>query len=125
MAVPSDHLVFGKPNRPPTPVKAVISNNYGEQAAIELQTKYQVWKSMKNVNKGTSGIRMTNAQVQSDAFIKQKNTLEDPKPQFKLKRFLQVEPRTSTKRGPSKSFAQAANATLQPQKTEDLNEANE
>lgn len=48
---------------------------------------------------GAIGIRMTNAQIHADAAVKAKNTLQEVRADFKLKRFQNVEPRTSTKRG--------------------------
>ena len=42
---------------------------------------------------------MTNAQLHADDYVRQKNTLVEPKAEFKLKRFQNVNPRTSTKRG--------------------------
>ena len=60
---------------------------------------------MRNVQKGLTEIRMTNAQMHSDAYVRQKNTMEEPRPQFKLKRFLNVDPRTNTTRGPISAYA--------------------
>lgn len=45
------------------------------------------------------GIRMTNAQIHADNCVRAKNLHEVPKEAFKLKRFQNVNPRTSTKRG--------------------------
>lgn len=42
---------------------------------------------------------MTNAQLHADAAVRAKNTLTIKPEQFKLKRFQNIEPRTSTKRG--------------------------
>ena len=43
---------------------------------------------------------MTNAQMHADAAVRQKNvTMHETKAEFKLKRFQNVNPRTSTKRG--------------------------
>ena len=42
---------------------------------------------------------MTNAQMHADAAVRAKNVTIERQPDFKLKRFQNVEPRTSTKRG--------------------------
>ena len=42
---------------------------------------------------------MTNAQMHADEAVRQKNMQVQPKADFKLKRFQNVNPRTSTKRG--------------------------
>lgn len=43
---------------------------------------------------------MTNAQMHADAAVRQKNVvMQETKAEFKLKRFQNVHPRTSTKRG--------------------------
>ena len=44
-------------------------------------------------------IRKTNAQIHADNAVNQKITPVEPRAQFKLKRFQDVNPRTSTKRG--------------------------
>ena len=51
------------------------------------------------MTKGPVGIRMTNAQIHADNAVRQKITEAPPKNEFKLKRFQNVNPRTSTKRG--------------------------
>jgi hypothetical protein len=35
-------MTFGKPNRPSTPINGVMSNFYGETAAVEITDKYQM-----------------------------------------------------------------------------------
>jgi hypothetical protein len=42
---------------------------------------------------------MTNAQIHADACVRVKNAVVEPRAEFKLKRFQNVNPRTSTKRG--------------------------
>ena len=53
-------------------------------------------------HRGLSGIRMTNAQIHADAAVKGKLQsvvdAQEQKKEFKLKRFQDVNPRTSTKR---------------------------
>lgn len=89
---------FGKPNRPHTPVMGIINNENGALGEAMMKERYD---HVKNSNKGTGpiGIRMTNAQMHADAAVRAKNTTQERQPDFKLKRFQNVEPRTSTKRG--------------------------
>ena len=44
-------------------------------------------------------VRLTNAQIHADNAVRGKIAQPEVREQFKLKRFKQVEPRTSTKRG--------------------------
>ena len=56
-------------------------------------------KQQRALSKGPMQIRKTNAQIHADNAVMQKNAAVEPRPQFKLKRFQDVNPRTSTKRG--------------------------
>ena len=53
------------------------------------------------MSKGLTAVRMTNAQMIADNHVRSKTQNKDAgeKKEFKLKRFQDVEPRTSTKRG--------------------------
>lgn len=94
------NMAFGKANRPQTPVGGIIRNNYGEEGELIQHAKYQDFMAMKPQGKGAINIRMTNAQMHADAAVRQKNvTMHETKAEFKLKRFQNVNPRTSTKRG--------------------------
>ena len=95
----SDGMVFGRANRPQTPVNGIISNTYGEGSQVEMAERYSMWMKKRAQSKGPVGIRMTNAQIHADASVKAKNTYAEARPEFKLKRFQNVNPRTSTKRG--------------------------
>lgn len=53
----------------------------------------------RGTSRGVVAIRMTNAQLHADRAVKEKNQAAEPKAEFKLKRFQNVNPRTSTKRG--------------------------
>ena len=44
MYLPEEEFLYGKPNRPSTPVGDVISNYYGDQATKHLAQKYEVLK---------------------------------------------------------------------------------
>lgn len=119
--LPSSDFTFGKRNRPQTPVGGIIQNEFGERARQHQEERYAQWQVMvsykdfshlnlnqRNTDHHGYNIRMTQAQLKMDQAIKQKysNIAQDEgssqataKPLFKLKRFLEVEPRTSTKRG--------------------------
>lgn len=102
--IPGGDFSYGRANRPQTPVDGIIRNEFGEESVSHLQQKYVVWKQMQNSTKGLTGIRMTNAQIAADNAIKSKLATSNPeaaagtKKEFKLKRFQNVDARTSTKR---------------------------
>lgn len=106
MSLPNPTATFGKPNRPQTPVNGIITNTYGCESEAVLQARYQNWKQSRGASKGGIGIRMTNAQIHADNAVRQKNAMAERKPEFKLKRFQNVEPRTSTKRGENAFMSQ-------------------
>ena len=68
-----------------------------------MQVRYGNWKQARATSKGPIGIRMTNAQIHADNAVRAKVVKALPggevKAEFKLKRFQNVNPRTSTKRG--------------------------
>ena len=99
MRLPGEEFTFGRANRPQTPVGGIITNAYGESAEVYQQTKYNQWKRMRSTNRGLTEIRMTNAQMHADHFVRNKCQAPEQKAEFKLKRFQNVDPRTSTKRG--------------------------
>ena len=66
---------------------------------MNLQGRYKAMKQQKAQSKGPMQIRKTNAQVHADNAVAMKITPVEPRAQFKLKRFQDVNPRTSTKRG--------------------------
>ena len=78
-----------------------MANAFGEAAAGDLQARYV--SKVKHVSKCPTKIPLTNAQAHADFAVKEKlsQTLaaSEPKQLFKLTRFQNVEPRTSTKRG--------------------------
>ena len=95
-----DHS-FGMPLRPPTPIKAVIGNYYGEVAGYQHSQKTQnlrdydehVRVAMNNPPKGH-----TRASAMANTFVVTQETKKksEPKSLFKMQKFLQVKPRTST-----------------------------
>ena len=77
-----------------------MSNAFGEAASQELQIRYESrLNSQSTMPRAPVEIRKTRAQVQADNAVKQKLVKEEPRELFKLNRFKQVSPRTSTKRG--------------------------
>lgn len=101
MKVPNvETATFGRPNRPQTPVGGIIHHGFQNAAEQDLQQKYVIWQEVKkNFKPSQIGVRMTNAQMHADAAVKTKNAPVEAKAEFKLKRFQNVDPRTSTKRG--------------------------
>ena len=99
--VPDREALFGCKNRPETPVNQIIRNDFGEGASAALQERYIYAKQHKALSKGLTAVRMTNAQVTADNHVRSKTQNRDAeaRPEFKLKRFQNVDPRTSTKRG--------------------------
>ena len=109
MVIPSDNdesFTYGAPLRPGTPIKAVIGNFYGEIAGYQHKVKasdvrqsdHQFRNKMLNPPKAH-----TRASAMADTFVNQrtvKRAAEDEdnaKSLFKMKKFLQIEPRTSSK----------------------------
>jgi hypothetical protein len=39
--LPKEGFTYGKPNRPPTPIKDIINNNYGNIAEISIRNEYR------------------------------------------------------------------------------------
>ena len=64
MSLPSGQFRYGRANRPQTPVKGIILNQYGETAKNDIQEKYKMLKCYKRANSPTNNkfdIRYTNA----------------------------------------------------------------
>lgn len=86
-------IIFGDSARPSTPIKAVLGHFYGEQAAEEISANYtpKTGRRVYSANRSTLGFDKRNK------FIKDSMRTEE-KGQFKLKKFLTIQPRTSTRR---------------------------
>ena len=39
--LPHEGFTYGKPNRPPTPIKDIINNNYGTLAEMNIRNEYK------------------------------------------------------------------------------------
>ena len=52
--LPHEGFTYGKPNRPPTPIKDIINNNYGTLAEMNIRNEYKNFikkiKSQSNLN---------------------------------------------------------------------------
>ena len=121
MIIPSDqdeNFTYGAPLRPSTPMKAVIGNFYGEIASFEHKLR------STNIRQSDEHFRQsllnpprthTRASAMADTFVntntvkKATDDADNNKSIFKMKKFLAVEPRTSSK-----------NATYKPTKREGM-----
>lgn len=113
-SIKADHS-FGMPLRPPTPIKAVIGNYYGEVAGFQHQQKAQamanyddeVHVAIQNPPKGhTRASAAAHKAVAGQVAQKQ----AAPKTLFKMKKFNEVQPRTSTKNDTYKPAKRATSA---------------
>lgn len=95
---------FGRPNRPSTPINGVINNYYGEAAKIQIDEKYGQSFELKKHVKGMPEPKETSGHLKAVEFIKMKATVSaEDKPQFKLKRFQNVDARINTNRVAAKA----------------------
>ncbi|OMJ67422.1 hypothetical protein SteCoe_35419 [Stentor coeruleus] len=83
--------IYGMPLRPSTPIKAVLGNFYGYVASEEKHFAYTAKE--KSGNKRRALVEKT--------IKKQIADVDDKKNLFKMKKFLKVKARTSTRRGQS------------------------
>lgn len=105
--LPEEGFTYGKPNRPPTPIKDIINNNYGNRAEIIIRNEYKNFiKKMRshsnfNVNKRFEITKkMIEARRKKISEDLQKNkemgdksgakTAKVDKPLYKLKMFMDV-----------------------------------
>jgi Domain of unknown function (DUF4483) len=86
-------MVFGLGARPSTPIKAVIGNFYGEYAADVKTSNYTPKAQKRNPTptKSTRGFDKRYESIRNSMVPQEKGF-------FKLKKFLSVQPRTSTRR---------------------------
>ena len=94
--LPHVDFVYGKPNRPPTPIKDVINNNYGNRAEIQIRNEYSNFLKMKSFsNSSMKNILIRNKkrlEEKKNQKIKKDNEKkeENLKPLYKLKMFMDV-----------------------------------
>ena len=83
--------MYGRANRPQTPIDGIICNKFGEAAAGQLQNRYGKLKNWRREHKSPTGeIRYTKAKLKADEYIKAKSLISPFTTQsidFKLKRF--------------------------------------
>ena len=108
-------MTFGKANRPSTPIQGVISNNYANIAAQEVTERYDLYlkankdaKKAKRILPANTRAGTLAAKYHNDQRIKNENEEQ----RFKMKRFGNVGPRTSTNLKPT------SYGTVQPTKAE-------
>lgn len=122
--IPSDKdeaFTYGAPLKPGTPMKAVLGNFYGEIASFEQKIKTtglqisdeHFRKSLFNPPK-----THTRASAMADHYVNSKTlkiAVEDPsnsKNLFKMKKFLDIEPRTCSKNPNYKATRRSNTAML-------------
>ena len=101
VSLPDKKFRYGRVNRPQTPVKGIIFNEYGETARKDIQGKYMMIKDFKKQYSPVNNkfdIKYTNAVLKHDEFVKTQSAFEyirkdDNK--FKLKRFQNIEPKVA------------------------------
>lgn len=108
MVIPSDQdesFTYGAPLRPGTPIRAVVGNFYGEIAGYQHSIKTKdlrvsdecFRKKMLNPPKThTRASAMANSFVNTSTMKKAVEDADNAKSLFKMKKFLQIEPRTSS-----------------------------
>lgn len=105
--LPPENFVYGMPNRPPTPIKEVINNDYGNRAEAIIRNEYRRFikqKSHANLRPPKVVPRYINPLVEElkkREEERKKNSLDEPydeelfgkkddKPLYKLKMFQSV-----------------------------------
>ena len=78
---------------------------------MHLQGRLAITKHKKKQETSFIPVRATNAQIHADNAVRGKIAQPEVREQFKLKRFKEVEPRTSTKRGEKAFMVQAKKQT--------------
>ena len=98
--LPEEQFMYGKPNRPSTPVGDVISNYYGAEALKNLEQKYNILRETTKPLGLSFARGHTKASAMAHNFVTQQSqakelTLDHGK-LFKMKKFQNVAPRTNT-----------------------------
>jgi len=107
--LPDEDFTYGMPNRPSTPVKAVVNGYYGDAAEQRITERYELMRaqakplSYADARNHTKASHMLSQHVRSTALLE---TMRSSQTLFKMNRFKNVEPRTNTHNGRrSASFA--------------------
>ena len=107
--LPKEGFTYGKPNPPPTPIKDIINNNYGNLAEITIKNEYRNFlrkmrsQSNVNINKKLAQMRKMYEEKRKKISEEKKekmglglgekpgnNTVKADKPLYKLKMFMDV-----------------------------------
>ena len=106
--LPKEGFTYGKPNRPPTPIKDIINNNYGNLAEITIRNEYRNFlrkmrsQSNVNINRKLAQMRKMLEEKRKKNLEERKirkgdlvekpgnNTVKSDKPLYKLKMFMNV-----------------------------------
>jgi hypothetical protein len=100
--LPEDQFVYGKPNRPSTPVGDVISNYYGEKASKQLEEKYDFLREstkplgLRFARGHTKASALAHNFISQSLYSKSFKMTTSSKDVFKMKKFQNVPPRTDT-----------------------------
>ncbi len=92
-------LIFGKPNRPSTPIGGVIKNEYGQHAEQEAEHMYESQLAHKTAKRQKPEVKRTKAADLKDQYTKVKklgvvkDEHQERVEKFKIKRFTKVESR--------------------------------
>ena len=104
--LPPVDFVYGKPNRPPTPIKEVINYDYGNKAEAQIRNEYRKYLRQKShdvfrppkvvpryINPKVEELKRKEEEKKKnslDANINDESQKKDEKPLYKLKMFLSV-----------------------------------
>lgn len=113
---PDPDFCYGKPLRPPTPIKAVVGNYYGEIASYQQISKTAMIREndeMIRISMNNPPREHTRASAIAQSYVleREKQKTNEPKSIFKMQKFLQVQPRTSTKNENYKPIKRTAQST--------------
>jgi len=99
VVLPEENFIYGNPNKPSTPINAVLSNEYGMRAALVAQEIYKSHAEESHQHRGLSLPKITNStRVSHEKVAKRLETLNntEQKPLFKLKQFQATSPKVNT-----------------------------
>lgn len=88
---------FGKANRPSTPIKGVLSNNFGNRAEQDLTEQYGVLQMHQKQQRGQQkqSIGKNRALLLKEKYDQETRSIQQKK-QFVMKRFAEVNARTNS-----------------------------
>jgi len=110
ITLPHEDFTYGKANRPPTPVKAVISGFYGDVAEQQTATRYEILHMQSRPKGLTDARNHTRASQMASDFLKtnvRDEHMRSTASLFKMNKFRNVGPRTNTHNGPRRNQSHA------------------